>query len=146
MITVDTEDFDPTTIINTPFYQIAHDIKDAYVITITGYPIKKTTIKHPHQDIIQYIYPTRKLFDEDGYLLNDNHHDEILIFVQCKPLGNKLRVWDSVSYENVLIHIPRLDVYLTSLIKKTYHDYTEDKTNKLVQSLRQQILKLFEDK
>ena len=75
----------------------------------------------------------------------DNYHDEILIFIQYKRFGNKLCVWDSVSCKNALVHIPHLDVYLTSLITKTYHDYTDDKTNKLVQSLLQQILKLFKE-
>ena len=75
-------------IINTPFYTIIYkDGNDACHIAIKGYPIKQVTTKHHLKDIIQYIYPTRKLFDDEGNLLDDNYNDEIQIFIESKKFG-----------------------------------------------------------
>ena len=130
-------------IIDTPFYTIIYkDGDDACHIAIKGYPIKKVVTKHHLKDVIQYIYPTRKLSD-DGDLLDDNYNDEIQIFIESKKFGKKLSVWDSVSCKKASVYDSRLEVYLTSLITKTYSDYTDDKVSKLVNSLSQQIMKLF---
>lgn len=130
-------------IINTPFYNIFYkDGDDACHIAIKGYPIKQVVIKHHLKDVIQYVYPTRKLFD-DGDLLDDNYNDEIQIFIEHKKFGKKLSVWDSVSCQRASVYDSRLEVYLTSLITKTYRDYTDDKVSKLAKSLSQQIIKLF---
>ena len=129
-------------IIDTPFYTIIYkDGDDACHIAIKGYPIKKVVTKHHLKDIIQYIYPTHKLFDDD-VLLDDNYNDEIQIFIKHKKFGNKLSVWDSVSCKQALVYESRIEVYLTSLITETYHEYTNDKVSKLVNSLSQQITKL----
>lgn len=130
-------------IIDTPFYTIIYkDGDDACHIAVKGYPIKKVVTKHHLKDVIQYIYPTRKLFD-DGDLLDDNYNDEIQIFIESKKFGKKLSVWDSVSCQKASVYNSRLEVYLTSLITKTYSDYTDDKVSKLANSLSQQITKLF---
>lgn len=130
-------------IIDTPFYTITYkDGNDACHIAIKGYPIKKVVTKHHLKDVIQYIYPTRKLFD-DGDLLDDNYNDEIQIFIGHKKFGKKLSVWDSVSCQEASVYDSRLEVYLTSLITKTYSNYTDDKVSKLANSLSQQITKLF---
>ena len=130
--------------INTPFYTIVYkDGDNACHIVIKGYPIKQVTTKHHLKDVIQYIYSTRKLFDEEGNLLDDNYNDEIQIFIQSKTFGRKLSVWDSVSCQQVLVYDARLEVYLTSLITQTYCNYTHDKVSKLAKSLSQQIAKLF---
>ena len=130
-------------IIDTPFYTIIYkDGDDACHIAIKGYPIKKVVTKHHLKDVIQYIYPTRKLFG-DGDLLDDNYNDEIQIFIEHKKFGKKLNVWDSVSCQKASVYDSHLEVYLTSLITKTYSDYTDDKVSKLVKSLSQQIMRLF---
>ena len=130
-------------IIDTPFYTIIYkEGTDACHIAIKGYPIKKVATKHHLKDVIQYIYPTRKLSD-DGDLLDDNYSDEIQIFIESKKFGKKLSVWDSVSCQRASVYDSRLEVYLTSLITKTYSDYTNDKVSKLANSLSQQISKLF---
>ena len=130
-------------IIDTPFYTIIYkDGDDACHIAIKSSPIKKVVTKHHLKDVIQYIYPTRKLSD-DGNLLDDNYNDEIQIFIESKKLGKKLSIWDSVSCEKASVYASRLEVYLTSLITKTYSDYTDDKVSKLANSLSQQIIKLF---
>lgn len=131
-------------IINTPFYTIVYkDGDDACHIVIKGYPIKQVTTKHHLKDVIQYIYPTRKLFDDEDNLLDDNYDDEIQIFIQSKKFGKKLSIWDSVSCQQASVYDSRLKVYLASLITKTYSDYTDDKVSKLTESLSQQITKLF---
>ena len=131
-------------IIDTPFYTIVYKDGDSTChIVIKGYPIKQVVTKHHLKDVIQYIYPTCKLFDEEGNLLDDNYNDEIQIFIKSKKFGKKLSIWDSVSYQQVLVYDSRLEVYLTSLITKTYHEYTNDKVSKLAKSLSQQITKLF---
>ena len=130
--------------INTPFYTIIYKEGDnACHIVVKGYPIKQVTTKHHLKDVIQYIYPTRKLFDEEDTLLDDNYNDEIQIFIQSKKFGKKLSIWDSVSCQQALVYDSRLEVYLTSLIAKTYHNYTNDKVSKLAKSLSQQVTKLF---
>ena len=130
--------------INTPFYNIVYkDGENACHIVVKGYPIKQVATKHHLKDVIQYIYPTCKLFDEEGTLLDDNYNDEIQIFIQSKKFGKKLSIWDSVSCQQALVYDSRLEVYLTSLIAKTYHNYTNDKVSKLAKSLSQQITKLF---
>ena len=131
-------------IINTPFYTIIYkDGDDACHIAIKGYPIKKVVTKYHLKDVIQYVYPTSKLFDEEGNLLDDNYNDEIQIFIEHKKFGKKLSVWDSVSCQKASVYDSRLEVYLTSLITKTYRNYTDDKVSKLAESLSQQITKLF---
>ena len=131
-------------IIHTPFYTIVYkDGDDACHIVIKGYPIKQVVTKHRLKDVIQYIYPTHELFDEEDILLDDNYNDEIQIFIQSKKFGKKLSIWDSVSCQQALVYDSRLEVYLTSLITKTYHNYTNDKVSKLAKSLSQQITKLF---
>lgn len=131
-------------IIGIPFYTIFYkDGDDACHIAIKGYPIKQVVTKHHLKDIIQPVYPTRKLFDDEGNLLDDNYNDEIQIFIQSKKFGKKLSVWDSVSCQRASVYDSRLEVYLTSLITKTYSDYTDDKVSKLAKSLSQQIMKLF---
>ena len=131
-------------IINTPFYIITYkDGDSACHIVIKGYPIKQVVTKHHLKDVIQYIYPTRKLFDEEDNLLDDAYNDEIQIFIQSKKFGKKLSIWDSVSCQQALVYDSRLEVYLTSLIVKTYRNYTNDKASKLSKSLSQQIAKLF---
>ena len=130
--------------IDTPFYTIVYkDDDNACHIVVKGYPIKQVVTKHHLKDIIQYIYPTHELFDEEGDLLDDNYNDEIQIFIQSKKFGKKLSIWDSVSCQQALVYDSRLEVYLTSLITKTYHSYTNDKVLKLAKSLSQQITKLF---
>ena len=130
--------------IDTPFYTIVYkDGDNACHIVVKGYPIKQVVTKHHLKDIIQYIYPTHELFDEEGDLLDDNYNDEIQIFIQSKKFGKKLSIWDSVSCQQALVYDSRLEVYLTSLITKTYHSYTNDKVLKLAKSLSQQITKLF---
>lgn len=131
-------------IIDTPFYNIVYkDGENACHIVVKGYPIKQVTTKHHLKDVIQYIYPTHKLFDEEGILLDDNYNDEIQIFIQSKKFGKKLSVWDSVSCQQALVYDSRLEIYLTSLITKTYCDYSDDKVSKLAKSLSQQVTKLF---
>lgn len=131
-------------IIDTPFYTIVYkDGDDACHIAIKGYPIKQVVTKHQLKDVIQYIYPTCKLFDEEGNLLDDNYSNEIQIFIEHKKFGKKLSVWDSVTRERASVYDSRLEVYLTSIITKTYSDYTNDKVSKLAKSLSQQIMKLF---
>lgn len=131
-------------IIDTPFYTIVYkDGDDACHIVIKGYPIKQVVTKHHLKDVIQYIYPTRKLFDDENNLLDDNYNEEIQIFIQHKKFGKKLSVWDSVSCKKASVYDSRLEVYLMSLITETYHDYTNDKVSKLAKSLSQQITKLF---
>ena len=130
--------------INTPFYTIVYkDGDNTCHIVVKGYPIKQVATKHHLKDVIQYIYPARKLFDEEDTLLDDNYSDEIQIFIQNKKFGKKLSIWDSVSGQQALVYDSRLEVYLTSLITKTYHNYTNDKVSKLAKSLSQQIAKLF---
>ena len=130
--------------INTPFYDIIYKHgDDACHIVVKGYPIKQVTTKHHLKDVIQYIYPTRKLLDEEGNLLDDNYNDEIQIFIQYKKFGKKLSIWDSVSCQQALVYDSRLEVYLTSLITKTYCEYSNDKVSKLAKSLSQQVTKLF---
>ena len=130
--------------IDTPFYTIVYkDSDNACHIAVKGYPIKQVVTKHHLKDVIQYIYSTHKLFDEEGNLLDDNYNDEIQIFIQSKKFGKKLSIWDSVSCQQALVYDSRLEVYLTSLITKTYHNYTNDKVSKLAKSLSQQITKLF---
>ena len=131
-------------IIDTPFYTIVYkDGDNACHIVVKGYPIKQVTTKHHLKDVIQYIYPTCKLFDEEGDLLDDNYNDEIQIFIQSKKFGKKLSIWDSVSCQQALVYDSRLEVYLTSLIAKTYRKYSDDKVSKLAKSLSQQVTKLF---
>ena len=131
-------------IIDTPFYNIVYKSgDDTCHIAIKGYPIKQVTTKHHLKDIIQYIYPTCRLFDEEGDLLDDNYNNEIQIFIQNKKFGKKLSIWDSVSCQQALVYDSRLEVYLTNLIAKTYRKYSEDKVSKLAKSLSQQITKLF---
>ena len=131
-------------IIHTPFYTIVYkDGDDVCHIVVKGYPIKQVVTKHRLKDVIQYIYPTHELFDEEDILLDDNYNDEIQIFIQSKKFGKKLSIWDSVSCQQALVYDSRLEVYLTSLITKTYHNYTNDKVSKLAKSLSQQITKLF---
>lgn len=130
-------------IITTPFYDITEVPNSYYIITVKGYPIKKISVKNPVKDIIYYAYPTRELYDDEGYLLNGNYNDEINLFVQCKRFGSKLSIWNSVSCTNDLVYIQHLDVYFANLINNTFTDYSADKTNKLALSLAQQINKLF---
>ena len=131
-------------IIRTPFYTIVYkDGDDACHIVVKGYPIKQVVAKHRLKDVIQYIYPTHELFDEEGILLDDNYNDEIQIFIQSKKFGKKLSIWDSVSCQQALVYDSRLEVYLMSIITKTYHNYANDKVSKLAKSLSQQITKLF---
>lgn len=142
----DNEDKLAKSIIATPFYDITEVPNSYYIIVVKGYPIKKISVKNPVKDIIYYTYPTRELYDDEGYLLNGNYNDEINLFVQCKRFGSKLSIWNSVSSTNDLVYIQRLDVYFTNLINKTFTDYSADKTNKLALSLAQQINKLFNNR